>query len=136
MSLAQQSPQTDVFFDEIVQDSDVCDNCYLRTHETVELWDGYIRGPDELRIRDERHTEITEHGLFCRCGSDTKAQIRSRSVSMLMRHVKNLHRTLEAKGYEVDRTTLVQETRRRLVEDRRNDTEQAIAEAVSEALTR
>ena len=124
------------FFEEVVTDPDICDNCYLPTHERWELSDVYARGnvPDELCIRRADNTEVSSHGLFCNCGSDGRAQIRPRDRETMKQHMRNVYEYLTAEGYDLDRRRLMRGIRERCVSDRRSDEARAIAEAVEEAL--
>jgi len=138
LRLMSEQTHKSVFFEEIVEDPDICDNCYLPTHERISLSGVFARGnvPDELRQRREDTTEVDSHGLFCDCGSDTSAQIRPRNREMRKRHIENVYVYLDAQGYSLDRRELMRAVRRRCVEDSRSDEEEAINEAVEYALER
>jgi len=105
---------SEVFREEIVDDRTVCDNCYLRKGEIVDVSDKWTRGvmPDEMYYPREDNTEF-EHGeRFCNCGSSRHAQVRPRPTEMAVRHARHLAKTLSEKGYDVNLGTLVLEVRR------------------------
>lgn len=105
MSTSQPDTRTDeqpqnVFEREIVEDYNVCDNCYRPTHETAHPWSS--NAPDRVRIRREDTTEVEGPGLFCECGAAPGAQVRPRSVGTFIDHARNAAATLSARGYDVD----------------------------------
>lgn len=122
MSIEQQQSPARTFEREVVQDTDVCDNCYRLMFDRIAvprlISDFREAAPDSIRYAREDTTDDDPTGLFCRCGSDgvTQPDERPRDAETVGRHARNLARTLSARGVDVDVSELVREARRLRVE--------------------
>jgi len=122
MSIEQQKSPTRTFESEVVQNVDVCDNCYRLMFDRIAvpriIADFRDAAPDTIRFTREDTTDDDSTGLFCRCGSDgvTQPDERPRDAETVERHARNLARTLETRGVNVDASELVHEARRLRVE--------------------
>jgi len=122
MSIEHQQSPARTFEREVVQNVDVCDNCYRLMFDRIAvpriITDFRDAAPDTIRFTREDTTDDDSTGLFCRCGSDgvTQPDERPRDAETVGRHARNLARTLETCGVDVDASELVREARRLRVE--------------------
>lgn len=117
-------------FKELIQrDSDICNNCFRRTHDTFErnyavdtcrnggetkLWARHIEAPDRSWRREHKTdyipAEPASHGTYvaCECGTDSMRPV---SMTRAMDFVDRIAERLDEKGVGFDREVLVSETR-------------------------
>lgn len=116
----------DVFQEEVVQDHDVCRNCYRLLFDRIKA--PRTKALDhitDLRFPRKDSTDDDASGLFCRCGCSPGTQIQQpRDLGTTVDHARNAARVLSAKGYDVDLDVLVD-----VVEDMKKDPEHTGKEA-------
>jgi hypothetical protein len=138
---------------ELVQNGDVCDNCYLLMweefernfvkeveydEEAEEYTTAYdpIDGLPPERQRVYENTETDSAGVWCRCGSDGKSQYRGKlSRAEVSEIVRNAVKTLRTLGIEADVEVAVRRARELKDEDEYGD-DDLVLDAVEYALER
>lgn len=130
-----ESEQT--LFDDVQQDSDVCNNCFRRTHSTYErnfvvdtfrppgsntseLWAREVDLPDRAWTEPGKTDYVPQDpasrgtSVTCICG--TGDAMRPVSKDDAMEHAKRLYERLREYGADVDRGVLLDEVRARMSE--------------------
>lgn len=118
-------------FKEVQEDSDICNNCFRRTHVTYErnfsvttfngeLWAKEIEAPDRSYKLPDQTTYVpgvnASEGthVYCTCGC--YEAIRPVTTQRAMEHAKRLYDRLEEMGADVGRDVLLDEVRHRVTQ--------------------
>lgn len=122
-------------FDDVQQDSDICNNCFRLTHKTfernfavdtytppgqntAELWAREVDLPDESWAEETTYVpqDPASRGTSVTCTCGCEDAIRPISKETAMEHAKRLYERLVEKGVEVDQGVLLDEVRARMSE--------------------
>jgi len=105
-----------LFRDRVVNNHDVCGNCYRlmfdRVHVPDLITDYRDSAPDSIRHARVKNIDDDRAGLFCECGSDgvTQPDERPRDSETAARHAENVLETLRLLGHDrLDETEFLSE---------------------------